>query len=183
MQNFATTDPSSSPNNFGVASKFFEQLYGELRSMAQAQLRRNISSPLNTTTLVHESYLRFLNNGEIKPEDKRHFLAYASHVMRSIVVDYSRHHMAIRRGAGQIPVTLDTDSLNSIAATDEEVIKVHEGLEELAALDGRMAQIVEMRYFGGLSEGEIAGALDISIRTVQRDWEKARLLLAVALKD
>lgn len=183
MQDHITSDTPSAPVNFGATNNFFEALYSELRSMAQAQLRRNNHSKLNTTTLVHESYLRFLNNGEIRAEDRRHFLAYASHVMRSIVVDYSRRRMASRRGAGQQPITLNTDSIESITASDEQVIKVHESLEELAALDPRLAQIVEMRYFGGLKESEIAEALDISTRTVQRDWEKARLLLAISLQE
>lgn len=183
MPDLITTTSQSLTTKSGDASEFFELLYKELRAMAQAQLGRSSSSPLGTTTLVHESYLRFLNNGEIQPEDKRHFLAYASHVMRSVVVDYSRHRLAARRGAGQTPVTLDTDAINSTTASDDQVVKVHEALEDLAALDARLAQIVEMRYFGGLQESEIAEALDISIRTVQRDWEKARLLLAAALKE
>ena len=151
--------------------------------MAHSQLNRSGNdNRLNTTTLVHESYLRFLNSGQLKPEDQQHFLAYASHVMRSVVVDHSRHRMAARRGGGQSPMTLDIDAIDSLAATDEHVIKVHEALEELSALDTRLAQIVEMRYFGGLKEDEIAAALNISIRTVQRDWEKARLLLRAEIR-
>ena len=183
MQDLTTTIISDLSAKSGAANQFFNLLYEELRSMAHAQLRRGSSqSLLNTTTLVHESYLRFLNNGEIKPEDRRHFLAYASHVMRSVVVDHSRHRMAARRGAGQAPITLDTDAIESVTATDSQIMKVHEALEELAALDSRLAQIVEMRYFGGLKEDEIAEALDISVRTVQRDWEKARMLLSVEIR-
>jgi RNA polymerase sigma factor (TIGR02999 family) len=164
------------------ANRLFELLYDELRSRAHAQLLRNGDRRmLNTTTLVHESYLRFLEAGRVQVEDQRHFLAYASHVMRSIVVDHARSQLAAKRGSGESALTLNTDIASSVAASDEQVLKVHDALEELAAVDARMAQVVEMRYFGGLSEGEIAGAMQISERTVQRLMEKARMLLTLAL--
>jgi RNA polymerase sigma factor (TIGR02999 family) len=184
MQDLTTTIISVPSTTSSAANQFFNLLYQELRSMAHAQLNRSGNQHrLNTTTLVHESYLRFLSSGQLKPQDQQHFLAYASHVMRSVVVDHSRHRMAARRGAGQSPVTLDADAIDSLTATDEQVIKVHEALEELAALDARLAKIVEMRYFGGLKEAEIAAALGISLRTVQRDWEKARMLLSAEIRS
>jgi RNA polymerase sigma factor (TIGR02999 family) len=184
MQELVTTPASVQSNTNEAVQRFFKLLYDELRSMAHAQLNRSGNQPrLNTTTLVHESYLRFLNGGELQPEDQRHFLAYASHVMRSVVVDHSRSRMAARRGSGQSPITLDVEAIDSLTATDEQVVKVHEALEELAAVDARLAQIVEMRYFGGLKETEIAEALGISLRTVQRDWEKARMLLSAEIRS
>lgn len=165
------------------ANRLFEQLYEELRTRAHAQLARNGNQRmLNTTTLVHESYLRFLEAGRIPVEDERHFLAYASHVMRSIVVDNARRQLAAKRGSGESALTLNTDIASSATASDEQVLKVHDALEELAAVDARMAQVIEMRYFGGLGESEIAHAMQISERTVQRLKEKARMLLTIALE-
>jgi RNA polymerase sigma factor (TIGR02999 family) len=165
------------------ANELFQLLYAELRSLAHEQSRRHSESALNTTTLVHEAYLRFRSSGDLKIEDRRHFLAYASHVMRSIVVDQARNRLAIKRGAGSAPLTLDTGILESTAATDAEVIKVHEALAELTALDERLGKIVEMKYFGGMTEVEIAEVLELSSRTVQRDWEKARLFLSANLQQ
>jgi len=183
MQKTITTRSPIPSATSDAANHFFEVLYDELRSMARSQLRTGGGQVhLTTTTLVHESYLRLVKNGEFSSDDQRHFMAYASHVMRSVIVDLSRHRMAQRRGAGLAPVTLDTETIESLTATDEQIIKVHEALEEISALDTRLGQIVEMRYFGGLKETEIAVALGISLRTVQRDWEKARLLLGAEIR-
>jgi RNA polymerase sigma factor (TIGR02999 family) len=176
--NNPTSPPS--PEAAQDAGKLFALLYDELRSLAHDQARRS-NSPLNTTTLVHESFLRLSESGRLQIEDQRHFLAYASTVMRSIVVDFARANMAQKRGGGLAAVTLNTDIVNSTVASDAEVLKIHEVLDELAALDGRLAKVVEMRYFGGLTDAEIADALLLTPRTVQRDWEKARLLLRTAL--
>jgi RNA polymerase sigma factor (TIGR02999 family) len=164
------------------ANELFELLYAELRSLAQEQTRRHAAPAVHTTTLVHEAYLRFHAAGNVRLEDRRHFLAYASHVMRSIVVDHARNQLALKRGAGSAPVTLDTGIANSVTASDAEVIAVHDALADLAALDERLGQIVEMKYFGGMTDAEIADVLDLGVRTVQRDWEKARLVLSAALQ-
>ncbi len=165
------------------ANELFQLLYLELRSLAHEQTRRHAEPVVHTTTLVHEAYLRFRSSGELRVEDRRHFLAYASHVMRSIVVDHARSQLAAKRGAGNAPLTLNTDIINSVTASDDEVIKVHDALAELAALDERLGKIVEMKYFGGMTEEEIADVLEISSRTVQRDWEKARLFLSASLQE
>ncbi len=159
----------------------FELLYAELRSLAHEQSRRHSDAAVHTTTLVHEAYLRFRASGNLKIADERHFLAYASHVMRSILVDQARSRLASKRGAGSAPVTLDTGIIDSTVAADAEVLKVHEALAELTALDERLGKIVEMKYFGGMTEQEIGDALQLSARTVQRDWEKARLYLSATL--
>jgi len=164
--------PDASRSSGGL----FPQLYDELRSLAHDQVRRS-SSGLNTTTLVHESFVRLADSGRLKIEDRQHFLAYACTVMRSIVVDFARTNLAQKRGGGIAPLTLNTDIVNSSVASDAEVLRIHEALEELATLDARLARVVEMRYFGGLSDVEIASALGLTTRTVQRDWEKARMLL------
>jgi RNA polymerase sigma factor (TIGR02999 family) len=163
-------------------NELFELLYAELRALAHEQARRHGEGQVHTTTLVHEAYLRFRSSGMLRLEDQRHFLAYASHVMRSIVVDQARSRLALKRGAGNAPLTLDTGVLDSTAAADAEVIRVHEALAELAALDERLGKIVEMKYFGGMTESEIAGVLEISTRTIQRDWEKARMFLSATLR-
>lgn len=164
--------------------RLFEDLYAELRSLARAQLRRDGGMrPLQTTTLVHESYVKLREDGRVSPEDERHFLAYASHVMRSVVVDHARRQVSAKRGSGQVPAPLDTNAIESVTATDEQVLKVHEAVQDLAAVEPRLAQIVEMKYFAGLKEEEIALALDLGVRTVQRDWEKARLMLGLLLAD
>jgi len=177
--NNATSPPSPELNR--DSGSLFALLYDELRSLAHDQARRSNSS-VNTTTLVHESFLRLSDSGRLQMEDRRHFLAYASTVMRSIVVDFARANLAQKRGGGVAPVTLNTDIVNSNVASDAEVLKIHDALEELTALDGRLAKVVEMRYFGGLSDAEIAEALRLTTRTVQRDWEKARMLLRSMLK-
>lgn len=165
------------------AGELFQLLYVELRSLAHEQARRQSEPGVHTTTLVHEAYLRFRSSGNLRVEDRRHFLAYASHVMRSIVVDHARSQLAVKRGAGSVPVTLNTAIVNSVTASDDEVVKIHDALAELAALDERLGKIVEMKYFGGMTEEEIADVLELSSRTVQRDWEKARLFLSASLQE
>ena len=111
-----------------------------------------------------------------------HFLAYAARVMRSVVVDLIRARQAERRGGDVEHLTLNTTLVDAAGSPEAEVLQVHEALEELAAVDERAARVVEMRYFGGLSEAEIAQALGVTERTVQRDWHKARLFLSLSLK-
>ena len=137
---------------------------------------------LDTTALVHESYLRFLRTGDLQVEDRPHFLAYAARVMRSIVVDLIRSRLADRHGGDALHVTLNTEIAESASVREDEVILVNDALEELATIDPRLVKVVEMRYFAGMSEDEIAESLGVSVRTVERDWEKARLFLYRALK-
>lgn len=170
-----------SPDLQATEGKLFALLYEELRALARKQVHRS-STPVSTTTLVHESYLRLSEAGRLSIEDQRHFLAYASTVMRSIVVDFARENLAQKRGSGVAPVTLNTDIVNSTVANDAQVLEIHEALDQLGALDQRLAKVVEMRYFGGLNDSEIADALQLTTRTVQRDWEKAKLFLRATLK-
>jgi RNA polymerase sigma factor (TIGR02999 family) len=161
----------------------FEATYDDLRRMARARLSKGGRGTfLDTTSLVHESYLRFSNAGRLRIEDRQHFLRYASHVMRSVIVDFVRERLAQRRGGHALHVTLNTQIDDTTREGEGEILRVHEALDELAQYDPRMVRVIEMRYFAGMTETEIADALGVTDRTVRRDWEKARLLLAQALK-
>jgi RNA polymerase sigma factor (TIGR02999 family) len=178
-----TTLLKSAKSGGAPANELFQLLYGELRSLAHRQSRRHGDAEVHTTALVHEAYLKFKAAGELRLEDRRHFLAYAARVMRSIVVDHARSRLAVKRGAGGSPVTLDTKVSNQSPSQDAEVVAVHEAVEELALLDERLGKIVEMKYFGDMSHEEIADVLEVSARTVQRAWEKARLFLSIRLRE
>ena len=168
----------------GAVDALFAALYPELRRMAHARLARGgRHTLLDTTVLLHECYLKLSDAGRLTLNDRGHFLAYASQSMRSIIVDYARWRGRERRGGDAAHQTLDTALAEDLPAdAGEEIVRVHEALQELARRDERLAKVVEMRYFGGLSELEIAEAMGVTDRTVRRDWEKARLLLADALR-
>jgi RNA polymerase sigma factor (TIGR02999 family) len=161
----------------------FELLYHELRRLARSRLAsggRNVL--LDTTALVHESFLRLQGAGKVQLADRNHFMAYAATAMRSVIVDFVRRRSTEKRGGDVDHVTLDTGVAESLGATDDEIVDVHEALEALGEVDARLVQVVEMRYFAGLSDDEIGAALGITGRTVRRDWERARLLLAEMLE-
>jgi RNA polymerase sigma factor (TIGR02999 family) len=165
-----------------AADKVFGMLYDDLRRLARAKLRHHQPMTLlDTTSLVHESYLKLVGHQALPVTDRHHFFAYAARVMRSVIVDLARARQAERRGGDAEHVQLDTDMADSLAAPENEVLRVHEALETLAQADEPLARVVEMRYFGGMSEQEIADALGSSERTVRRQWQKARLLLSVTL--
>jgi len=161
----------------------FAAAYGELHRLARARLRDGgRHTLLDTTALVHESYLRFVRAGELRAEDRRAFFAYASQVMRSVIINSARERIAQKRGGDCLPLKLSTELAAGIPGREDEVLRVHEALEVLEKADPRLAQVAQMRYFGGYSEQEIAETLEVTERTVRRDWEKARLILAVALR-
>ena len=162
----------------------FAAAYTELRKLARSRLRdggRN--AVMDTTALVHESYLRLLKVGQLRVEDRRAFFAYSSKVMRSVIIDSVRERQAERRGGDLVEMTLDTQIAANLPAGEAEVLNVHDALLALEEAEPRLAKVVEMRYFGGYSEAEIAEALDLNERTVRRDWEKARLLLMASLRS
>ena len=153
-------------------------LYPELRALAHKRVRSsNNAEVLNTTSLVHESYLRFVKAGKVAVESHGQFLAYAARVMRSVVVDYVRNAQAQRRGGKHWHVTLDTNLGESMESPADEIIRLHDLLNELAGVDGRLVSVVEMRYFAALENDEIAECLGVTGRTVRRDLEKVRILL------
>ncbi len=167
-----------------ATERLFAATYPELRKLARIRLRAGgrRQTLLDTASLVNESYLRFAGAGQLRLADRLHFLRWAAKVMRSIIVDFARRRAAARRGGGRIRVTWTPDVDRAEPASEREIVRVHEALDELATVDARMAQIVEMRYFGGMREVEIAEALGVTDRTVRREWEKARLLLREALE-
>ncbi len=167
----------------GARDDLFAAAYAELHRLARARLRDGARDVvLDTTCLVHESYLRFVSAGELRASDRRSFFAYASQVMRSVIVNTARERIAQKRGGDSSHCTLSTKISASVADGNETVLKVHEALEELEQAEPCLAQVAQMRYFGGYSEQEIAETLDVTERTVQRDWEKARLILAEILR-
>lgn len=155
----------------------WSQAYPELKRLARARLHAaGPQAGLNTTALVHESFLR-LANGQLRFPSHGHFYAYAAKVMRSVIVDQLRERQAERRGGNAQLQTLDTLLGEQLSLHDPEALRLHEALQHLASVEPRLAQVVEMRYFGGLSDIEIADALQLTDRTVRRDWDKARAIL------
>ena len=157
-------------------------LYRELHGMARRQLGPAQSQTLDATGLVHEAYLRLVGRSEAEFEDRAHFFAYAASAMRSVVIDYARQRLAVKRGGDLHRVTDLPEDLGGGLRLDEDMLGLDVALDRLAAVDKRLAQVVEMRYFAGLSETEIAGLLKRSERSVRRDWQKARLYLLASLQ-
>jgi len=170
-------------NDREAIDSLFEVLYHDLKRIAHNRLAASgHQTLLDTSSLVHEAYLRFQQAERITLNDREHFLAYAASTLRSVVVDFVRKRKAERRGGDAVHLTLDTNIADNLTATDDEILSVHDALGELARVDERLVRVVEMRYFAGLTEIEIAAALGVTDRTVRRDWEKARMLLAGMLK-
>ena len=168
----------------GVArDALFKEVYGELRSLARAKLSRESTlTMLNPTSLVHESWFRLMGNLETDAKNRRVFFSYASKVMRSVMIDYVRERDAEKRGGGEHPVTLITEIAGE-PAQETQFVAIHQAMEKLKAVDRRCHDVVELRYFGGLSMQECAEELGVSVITIHRDWEKARLFLAVELGE
>ena len=167
------------PPNSASLPPAWEAAYPELKKIAHARLQATGPQPgMSTTVLVHESFLRLAGRvGQLQFASSGHFYAYAAQVMRSVIVDLVREQQAQRRGGGQAAVTLDTAVAQQVAADSDEPLQVDAALTALAAVEPRLAQVVEMRYFAGMNDLEIASALGLTDRTVRRDWDKARALL------
>ena len=160
---------------------FFLEAYDELRRIARARMRRSGTlTLLDTTTLVHECYLRFSRAHHADLAAESEFLAYASSVMRSVIVDVVRRRQAKRRGAGLARELLD-ETRDAAPSPEQQILDTHEALDMLTAIEPRLGKVVEMRYFGGFTDAEVARCLGVTDRTVRRDLEKARGLLKVAL--
>lgn len=159
----------------------FERLiplvYEDLRRIARRELGRlRRDQILDTTSLVHESYLHLVHPEEIDWNDRIHFLAVVSRAMRQVIVGHVRHQGAQKRGGGQLAVTLDERHL-PVADKADRLLALDQALTRLGAHDERLVRVVECRFFTGMSEAETAAALEISLTTVQRDWRRARAYL------
>ena len=165
-----------------AANRAYAALYPELLKIARARLRAHQPNTLlDTQALVHESFMRFVEAEKIGIGDRKHFFTYAAKTMRNIVIDFARRRQAERRGGAAERVTLDTHLLGE-GRQDTSVIDIDNALRELEALDPALAQVVEMRYFGGYTDAEIAAAMDITDRTVRRHWDKARAFILAQLQ-
>jgi RNA polymerase sigma factor (TIGR02999 family) len=169
------------PTRQGSLDRLVPAVYDELRDIARRQLSaRAPGSTLSTTGLVHEAYLKLLDQGRVTWRDRAHFVALASVVMRHVLVDRARARLAEKREGRRHRVTLDSDLVASEDQPDA-MLQLSDAIERLALVEPRLARVVDCRFFGGLTDDEIAEALEITRRTVQRDWAKARMLLRRAL--
>lgn len=167
-----------------AADAVFSALYQELHRMARRELaRRGGGVTLGATTLLHDAYLDISGREGTAFPDRNRFMGYASRVMRGIIIDYARSRQAQKRG-GQFEITsLKTDVGYSSGADAAELTRISDALDELATVDERLSRIVDLKFFCGFSFVEIAGMMDLSERTVQRDWEKARIYLHQRLRQ
>jgi RNA polymerase sigma-70 factor, ECF subfamily len=154
--------------------RLFPIVYDHLRRVAHYALRRESTGhTLGTTGLVHEAYLRLVDQTRVEWRNRSHFYAVAAQAMRRIMVDYARRHGRIKRGGGQTSLRLEEGTI-SLDERSENLIALDEALTRLAALNPRLSHVVECRFFAGLTEEEIAEATGVTVRTVKRDWAKAR---------
>jgi RNA polymerase sigma factor (TIGR02999 family) len=150
-------------------------IYAELHRLAHAQHAQGPATLLNTTALVHETYLKLVNQPELSWPDRRHFYAYAARAMRSILVDNARRRGSDKRGGGALR---DDDALERLEAGDEsDLLAVDQALRRLAQISDRLREVVELHVFAGLDFSDIAACLELTERTIFRDWRKARALL------
>lgn len=163
--------------------QLFATLYDELRRTAQRELRRcGPALTLGATTLLHETYLSITGRDGVAFPDRARFMAYASRAMRGLVVDYARSRQAQKRGGGFEITSLPTQAPD-VAADHNELERISESLDELAEVDAALAEVVDLKFFCGLSFGDIAALRGVCERTVQRDWEKARIFLHRSLRE
>ena len=167
----------------GALDRLLPLVYDDLRRVARSQLRRlRVGETLDTTSLVHEAYLRLVDQTRADWQNRGHFFAVSAVAMRQILIDHARERSRLKRGGGLQRAPLDEAGL-AVEADAERLLDIDRALEALRAVDPRLARNVECRYFAGLSEQETADALGVSLRTAQRDWLKARAWLRAALGD
>ncbi len=167
-----------------AAEQLFASVYQDLRRMAARQVRQGQGGGFGDTSLVHEAWFRLGRPEALGLKDRQHFYAVAARVMRQIAIDHARRHMASKRGSGA--AVLDLEAVAEVAADPaqpELVLSVHAALEELEAIDPRLARLVELRFYAGMSAEETATAMELSLTTLKRDWRKARAFLLTRLGD
>jgi RNA polymerase sigma factor (TIGR02999 family) len=166
-----------------AADRLMSLLYGELKEIAHRHLSREaVGHTVNTTALVHEAYVGLADQTRLEWQNRAHFLAASSRVMRHILIDYARRRGAAKRGGDRIRVPLH-DAVATVEAPGVDLLDLERALTSLAERDERMARVVECRYFGGMTEEESAEALGVSARTVGRLWTRARVYLLKELQD
>jgi RNA polymerase sigma factor (TIGR02999 family) len=166
-----------------ASRKLFEAVYADLKRMARSRLDKSVGpADLSTTALVHESFLRLIDRGQLRLEDRLAFFAYVGRVMRNVVIDEVRARQAEKRGGHQAFVTLTTGVADE-AFDDHRLLAVNTALDALERVAPQFHQLVEMRYFAGLSIGEVAEVRGVSTRTVEREWEKARAFLHKLMEE
>lgn len=163
------------------ANQLFGLLYAELHRLAKSQLARQGVVSLSATTLIHEAYLDMAGREGRSFPDQGRFMAYASRVMRGLIIDHIRNRLAVKRG-GRFEITAFTTDIGQKVTDDQELTRLSQALDELASVDSDLAQIVDLKFFCGFSFSEIAEMLAVSERTVQRKWEKARIYLHTSLR-
>jgi RNA polymerase sigma factor (TIGR02999 family) len=165
--------------------RLFPLVYDQLRRIAHRELGRGRpDQTLGTTEVVHEAYLRMVDQGRVARAERARFLGVAAIAMRRIVIEYARRNRAQKRGGGRRPLSLDDSAVPMPGDEQNELLpELDDALTRLTALDARLARVVECRYFGGLTEEETADALGITSRTVRRDWVKARAWLYAELYE
>jgi RNA polymerase sigma factor (TIGR02999 family) len=166
-----------------AADKLLPLVYDEFRALARHYLaQERMNHTLQPTALVHEAYMKLVDQTRVDWQGKSHFFAVAAQAMRRILVDHSLSRQRDKRGGGRARVVLD-EAVALSPQKDEDVLALDEALERLAALDARQARVVELRFFGGLSVEEVAQALGVSKRTVEGDWTFARAWLSRELRE
>lgn len=161
----------------GAFDRLVVLVYEDLRRIARRQLGRlRPGQTLNSTGLVHEAYVKMVDQRRVSWQDRSHFFAVSARAMRQILVDHARHRGRLKRGADPTREPLD-DAMSPVTADAERLLLIHDALERLSAVDARLTQVVECRFFAGYSEDETAEILGVSSRTVRRDWMRARAWL------
>ena len=155
----------------------YGQVYQELRRLARGQINRLRGGTLQTTEVVHEAYLRLFGRAGLEVGDRAHFYSVSARAMRQVLIDHFRSRQAAKRGGSEAPQTLEEGRI-PIAGRGQALLDLDEALDRLAELDPRLAKVVELKFFGGLTQEEIGRALGISDRTVRSDWQKARAWLS-----
>ena len=169
----------------GAKERLFSALYAELHRLAQRHLQRSAGAPISPTTLLHETYLGIVGGEAVFP-DRNRFMGYASRVMRGLIIDFTRQRRAQKRGADFQITQLDSQIAGQAAeleAEQKQLVQLSDALDELAVHDPRLAEVVDLKYFCGFSLTDIAAMRGVALRTVQRDWDKARLFLFREMKE
>lgn len=175
---------SLSQGDHAAAERLLPVLYQELKAIANQHMRNERADhTLQATALVHEAYLKLVDQSRVHWQGKAHFCAVASNIMRRILVDHARTKNAAKRGKGAHRISLDEQLLEGNPEANVDLVELDELLNKLAALNPRHAKIVEMRYFAGMTVEETAAALDVSVSTVKGDWRMAKAWLTARLQD